>query len=211
VATLEELVSVWVGLPRTIEGEPPWLTSIYKVAVQGPVWLRREHLEGDRQADPRVHGGVDKAVCVYPIEHFERWRIELGLPELASGAFGENFSVAGQSESTVCIGDTYRVGSAVVQVSQPRGPCWKVARRWSRGDLARRIRESGRTGWYLRVVAPGLVMAGDRFERLERPFAEWTIQRVNDLSYDRDAAVEDLRALAACPLLAPSWRDGLFG
>src|SRR5579864_7292922 len=97
-------------------------------------------------------------VCVYATEHFEAWRTELGKPDIGPGAFGENFSVRGQIESSVCVGDVYRVGSATVQVSQPRGPCWKVGRRWNRPDLARRIRETGRSGWYLRVLSPGLVM-----------------------------------------------------
>jgi MOSC domain-containing protein YiiM len=211
VSKSELLVSVQVGLPQTVEDEPSWLTSIHKGSVEGPVRLHQDHLDGDRQADPRVHGGPDKTVCVYAIEHFNAWKVELGIPEIGPGAFGENFSVAGQSESTVCVGDTYRVGSSTVQVSQPRGPCWKVARRWNRPDLARRIRETGRTGWYLRVLAPGLVTPGDRLERLERPYPEWTIERVNTLSYDRHASTEELLALAACPLLAASWRDGILG
>ncbi len=208
---VEILTSVQVGVPETIDGERPWRTSIYKAPVAGPIRLDRENLAGDRQADLRVHGGADKAVCVYVVEHLADWRREPGLADMEPGAFGENFSVSGQLESTVCIGDLYRVGSATVQVSQPRGPCWKVARRWGRRDLVRRMVETGRTGWYLRVIEPGVVSAGDRFARLERPYPEWTIQRVNRLSYTAGADLEDLRRLIACPLLAEAWRDGLAG
>ena len=204
-------MSIHVGLPQTIAGEPPWLTSIYKAPVEGPIWLQRGHLDGDQQADLRVHGGVDKAVCVYAVEHFETWRIELGVPDVGPGAFGENFSVSGQVESTVCVGDIYRIGSSTVQISQPRGPCWKVARRWRRPDLTRRVRETGRTGWYLRVLSPGLVMPGDRIDLIERPYPEWTIQRTNDLSYAFDAPDERRRALATCAALADAWRESLCG
>ena len=150
-------------------------------------------------------------MCVYAVEHFETWRIELGVPDVGPGAFGENFSVSGQVESTVCVGDIYRIGSSTVQISQPRGPCWKVARRWRRPDLTRRVRETGRTGWYLRVLSPGLVMPGDRIDLIERPYPEWTIQRTNELSYAFDAPVERRRALATCAALADAWRESLCG
>ncbi len=116
------IASLNVGLPKHRDGVEPWTSGIYKAPVSGPVRLAPENLEGDGQADLRVHGGPDKAICVYPADHYRLWRTELGVADCGPGWFGENFSVAGQTESTVAIGDTYRIGSAVVQVSQPRAP-----------------------------------------------------------------------------------------
>jgi len=118
-------------------------------------------------------------------------------------------SPCGQVESTVCVGDVYRIGSSTVQVSQPRGPCWKVARRWHRPDLTRRVLDTGRTGWYLRVLSPCLVVPGDMIDLIERPHPEWTIQRTNNLSYVFETSAEARRALTTCTALADAWRASL--
>jgi len=130
-----KIVSLRVGMPRTFgrEGavdpmERPWRSGIFKEEVDEPVWLGRTNLVGDGQADLKHHGGPEKAVHVYAAAHYPAWQRELQRADLTYGAFGENFTVEGQTEETVCIGDTYRVGDAVVQVSQPRQPCWKPAR-----------------------------------------------------------------------------------
>ena len=115
-ATDASLVSIRVGRPRTIDDPHPWRTAFLKDAVTGPVWLRATNLDGDRQADLRVHGGVDKAVCVYSGDHYPAWRIELERPDMTSGGFGENFTVNGQTEQQVCVGDRFRIGAAVVEV-----------------------------------------------------------------------------------------------
>src|SRR5690606_6199783 len=109
----------------------------------------------------------------------------------------------------VCIGDTYEVGGAVVQVSQPRQPCWKLARRWRIRDLAARVQETGRTGWYLRVLREGEVTAGDSLRLIDRPYAEWTIARANEIMHERRDDRDAAGALAACPLLSASWRETL--
>ena len=120
-------------------------------------------IEGDGQADLVNHGGVDKAICVYPLAHYPHWQEMIGR-ELSPAAFGENFTVDGLTEADVCIGDTWRVGEDVlVQVSQPRQPCWKLARRWQRKTLALEVQESGKTGWYFRVLEEGTVQAGMPF------------------------------------------------
>jgi MOSC domain-containing protein YiiM len=160
-----------------------------------------------------VHGGPDKAVCVYPADHISWWRERLGRPDWGPGAVGENFTVEGQTEDTVCLGDVYEAGTALVQVSQPRSPCRTLARRWSRPDLPKRVVESGKSGWYLRVLRQGQVRVGDVLSLVERPHAAWTIARVNRVSYrlDPDGDPRDLGALAIVPALASAWRDGILG
>lgn len=181
-----QLLAIYVGQPAqygTHGAKDPmnkvWTTSIFKEVVTGPVWLSTTNLAGDRQADLSVHGGRDKAVNVYAAEHYAAWQTTLNRPEFGPGAFGENFVVAGLNEANVCIGDVYQVGEALVQVSQPRGPCWKIARKWRLKNLTAQVARTGRTGWYLRVLREGYVQAGDRFQLLERPSPELTIEAVN--------------------------------
>lgn len=190
--------------------ERPWTTAFFKEPVAGPVWLGATNLECDRQADLKNHGGPDRAVMAYAAGHYPGWRAELYL-EIPHGAFGENFTVAGMDEATVCIGDSYEVGGAVVQVSQPRIPCWKIARRWQVKDLSARVQRSGRTGWYLRVLREGEVKADDEMRLIDRPYPEWTIARANAALYTRPPIEAEVRALAACPGLAPSLRMALAG
>ena len=157
------LVSIQVGLPR-FYGRPgaddpmdrPWETGFFKQPVDGPRWLGRTNLAGDGQADLVNHGGPDKAVLCYAASHYPGWRGELDRPELPHGAFGENFTIEGLTEETVCVGDTYRLGGAIVQVSQPRQPCWKLAWRWRLKELTALVERSGRTGWARRVAQRGM-------------------------------------------------------
>lgn len=217
------VVSIHVGLPRTFgtEGAPdpldrPWTSGIDKHATAGPVRLTRLNLEGDAQADLNHHGGPDKAVCVYPRAHYPAWRRELRalFPDLSDemfdcGAFGENFCVDGLTEPDVCIGDVFAIGTARVQLTQPRQPCWKLARRWRLKDLAARVQHTGRTGWYFRVLEEGLVEAGQPLVLLERPHPEWTVARANTLMHHDRANRTDAAALAACPPLSQNWRRTL--
>ena len=204
------VVSLNVGRPVQIDGADPWTSGIYKSPVAGRVRLALENLAGDAQADLKVHGGPDKAVCVYSADHFPAWREELRVAECAPGWFGENFSVEGQRETVVCIGDTYRVGTALVQISQPRAPCWKLGRRWNRLDMPKLVLQSGRTGWYVRVLEAGDVECGDELILVERPFSGLTIDAVNAVAYSRGGTpdIDAARALANCPALARSWREG---
>jgi MOSC domain-containing protein YiiM len=171
-------------------------------------WL---DLEGDEQADLTVHGGPDKAVCVYSADHFPFWQRALERPDLGAGAFGENFSVTGLAEDTVCLGDVYEVGEAVVQVSQPRAPCWKLGRKWARRDLPKLVLREGRTGWYFRVLQPGVVEPGQTLRLIDRSYPSWTITQVNRLAYAKksDGLQDERRALADCPALAEEWRPSL--
>lgn len=161
------LVSVNVGIPREITWNGKTVTTgICKTPVHGPVALRRHNLEGDQQADLSVHGGPTKAVYVYPSQHYDYWRAELGDNELPWGSFGENFTVEGADEERVLIGDEFRVGSARVVVTEPRMPCAKLVMRFKRADMVKRFLKSQRTGFYFGVVEEGEVQAGDRLERV---------------------------------------------
>lgn len=212
---VQQLRSVQVGQPRDLgtpdadRNDRPWRSGFYKEPVPGPLWLAHGNLEGDGQADLRVHGGPDKAVCVYPAARYPYWEHDLGLASLPAGGFGENFTVDGVVESDVCVGDVYRVGGATVQVSQPRGPCWKLARRWRVKDLAVRFQRTGFTGWYLRVLAEGSVRPGQDLTLVERPYPEWSIARANQVEYHGRDDREATAALAACEALGRSWRDKL--
>lgn len=189
--------------------DKPWSTGFYKQSQGAECWLGYQGLRGDEQADRKYHGGVDKAVCVYPGEHYAGWRETLGLADFPPGAFGENFTTQGLLESEVCIGDVFSIGDARVQISQPRQPCWKLARRWRVKDFALQVERTGLTGFYFRVLHHGAVRAGDRLALQERPYPEWTIQRCNTVMHHEKDDLATARALAECPLLSASWKDSL--
>ena len=159
------VLSVNVGMPRLVEymGEP-LATGIFKEPVAGPVRVNELNLEGDGQADLRVHGGRFKAVYVYPSEHYAFWREELPGVELPWGVFGENLTTEGVTESDVRVGDRIRIGSAEFTVTQPRYPCFKLGIRFGRKDIIRRFAKSGRSGFYLAVEKTGEIETGDRIE-----------------------------------------------
>ena len=200
------LISIQVGQPRLLGSdvglaEPldhQWRSAFFKDPVAGPVRLSATNLAGDRQADPRVHGGPDMAVLCYSADHYPAWREELGIPEMGPGGFGENFTIQGQDELSVCIGDVYRVGAAVVQVSQPRGPCYKISYRWKRPDLLPRVFANGRHGWYLRVLVEGMVEAGQQLTLTDRPNPQWTVRSANDVFERRRKDPGRALELAAC-------------
>lgn len=211
------LQALFLGGVRDIAGtgteawwDKPWSTGFCKSPHDAGAWLGYGGLRGDDQADRRFHGGVDKAVCVYPGEHYADWRATLSLPDFPLGAFGENFTTSGLLESAVCIGDVFSVGDARVQVSQPRQPCWKLSRRWRIKDLTAQVERNGRTGYYFRVLQHGVVRAGDRLTLLNRSFPEWTIQRCNAVMHHEKDNLPAARALAGCPLLSASWKDSLW-
>jgi len=211
-----KLLSIQVGLPRTV-GQPEakdlmnreWTSAIFKERVEGPVAVRTLGLEGDGQADLEVHGGPDKAINAYCAAHYPYWMEQLKLRDMAHGAFGENFTLADTQEGGVCIGDILEAGTALLQVSQPRQPCWKLARRWHVKDLAARVQKAGKTGWYYRVLREGSVEAGQELTLLERPQPDWTIEAANEVMYQRKDDKDAARALAECPELAESWREAL--
>jgi len=210
-----KLLSIQVGTPRLVDDagatEPdarPWTTGFYKRTIEGPVAVGRTNLTGDGQADLKNHGGPDKAICAYPKDHWGYWEAELHL-QLPHGAFGENFTTLGLVEADVCIGDVFSCGTAVLQVSQPRQPCWKLARRWGIKDLAARVEQTGKTGWYFRVLTEGVVEAPTDLSLLQRPHPEWNIAAANEVMHHRKADWEAAHALASCPALSASWQASL--
>jgi MOSC domain-containing protein YiiM len=188
------------------EGQP---SAIRKHAVADRVTVSAFGLEGDAQADLKHHGGPDKALHHYPLEHYAGWRGE--LPDKAAlfvpGGFGENLSTQGLTEATVCLGDIFTLGRAVVQVSQGRKPCWKLNVRFGVVDMARRVQDTGRTGWYYRVLEAGDVAAGEPLALVERPCPEWTLARLWRVLHQSPPDIGALAALADLEALAVGWRD----
>ncbi|MBD7924300.1 MOSC domain-containing protein [Xanthomonas bonasiae] len=182
-------------------------SAIAKRPLPGRLRIGIDGLELDEQGDRRVHGGPDKALHHYPRDHYAAWRQELGAHALleASGAFGENLSTLGATEADLCLGDRLRLGTALVEVSQSRQPCWKLSDRFGVATLARRVQESGRTGWYYRVLQPGEVAAGDRLTLLERPYPDWSLARLIQLLYRREVDPAQLEQVLELPLV-PNWR-----
>jgi MOSC domain-containing protein YiiM len=192
--------------------EPGWFSAIFKKPVAGPLFLGKINLVGDAQGDLKNHGGPDKAICVYAHEHYAYWQRHFGLAELPAGAFGENFTTEGCFESNLCIGDTFAVGSAgevVVQVSQPRQPCWKLARRWQVADMAVQVQGIGYTGWYFRVLQEGFVQPGDSLQLVERSYPQLTLVEANRIMHHDKEDWEAIARLLACPLLSKSWQKSL--
>jgi len=202
------LISVNVSRPKSVETPDGTMrTGIYKVPVSGRVRVGRLNLEGDGQADLRVHGGVDKAVYAYPAEHYDIWKRELAREDLAFGWFGENLTVEGMLEDEVRIGDVLRIGTALLQVSQPRTPCHKLEFRSGLPGFARRFVLSGRSGFYLRVLEEGEVGAGDFVERISRDLVPLSVREVNALACsEKDDDLEVLGRAVRIESLTPSWR-----
>jgi len=214
---MPQIVSLQVGLPadrhyaNDIDGEGKvWRSGIFKDHVDGALYLGKENFDGDRQADLKNHGGPDKAVLLYAASHYAYWRRVLPHLNWVNGGFGENLTVTDMTEDKVALGDVYAVGSVRVEVSQPRHPCWKLARRWTQKDLAARVQQNGFSGWYVRVLQEGTVEAGQKLTLLERPYPEWTISRVFDIIYNLDRDVEESLALANCPAYAHKMRDSIL-
>ena len=202
-----ELLSLRIGRIAPL-GNEGVLSGINKAAIQGEVMLTKTGFIGDDQADKKHHGGVEKAVHHYDFGHYAFWKTELENCAVfdAPGAFGENLSTVGMTEKDIAIGDVFRLGSAIIEVSQGRQPCFKLNLRFSTPDMALRVQNSGRTGWYYRVLQEGHVKLSDELKRIERKCEEWTIYRLWRALYVTRNDVEELSKIANLDLLAPSWR-----
>lgn len=189
-------------------GEKGHKSGIAKGQTDGPWRIMRSGLVGDEQADLKNHGGPEKAVHHYAHDHYELWRREIGPHGLldAPGAFGENLSTIGWTEDTVHIGDVVRFGTALLQVSQGRQPCWKLDVRFDRDGIASRTQLSGRTGWYYRVMEEGSAVPGDQLVLVDRPRPTWPLSRLITLLYRNKDRYAELQEMSEIPELAKGWR-----
>ncbi len=204
------VVSVNVGLPREVDWQGMKVqTGIFKEPVESPVLVAPLNLAGDRQADLTVHGGLNKAVYGYPAEHYEYWRKELPEVAFSWGRFGENLTTEGLLENTLCVGDRLRVGSALLMVTQPRMPCYKLALRFGRDDMIQRFLASGRSGFYFSVIEPGELRAGSEIEIISRENYQVAVTDIVKLylgQTDDSELLQRALNLAALPI---NWKDAL--
>lgn len=183
-------------------------SGIDKHPVTKPVRIGRDGIEGDAHGDLRNHGGPEKAVHHYAFDHYAAWCEMIGPHQLLlqPGAFGENLSTMGMTEENVALGDVFRLGSAILAVSQGRQPCFRLNLRFGRPDMARAVQENGRTGWYYRVIEEGIAAPGDSLVLLERPLPEWTLSRLLHTLYTDTLDLDELAAMAALEALPENWR-----
>ncbi len=199
-----KLISVCVGLPREVTWKgKPVTTGIFKQPTNGRVMMRSLNLDGDRQADLTVHGGVEKAVYAYPMEHYAYWRQELPDEEFPWGAFGENLTIEGLSETSVNIGDRFRIGTAELMVTQPRFPCFKLNLKFGRDDMVKRFLNSRLSGIYFSVVREGEVGVGDAIELVSRDENNITVADIVKI-YVREANDDLVRRAIQVTALAES-------
>ncbi len=187
-------------------GEP---SAYRKTETVNSVAVEFLGLSGDQQADPKHHGGPEKAILHYAYDHYPVWRTE--QPELAAhllspGAFGENISSTGFTEESVCLGDRFRLGTSIVEVSQGRQPCWKLGHRFGAPEMLREVIRTGRGGWYYRVIQTGNVRTGDTIELVDRRYPEWPVSTVSGLILGSDRDADALAALGELEALADNWR-----
>ena len=202
-----QVISVNVSQPRIeiIDGAEV-LTGIFKQPVDGPVMLRSLDFDGDGQGDLDAHGGPDRAAYAYPFQHYAYWSRELGHAEWRPGQFGENLTIAGVSEDEVRIGDEFAIGEAVVMVSQPRTPCFKLAHKMGLPEFPKQFLASGRIGFYLRVVREGVIAAGDPVALVKSDPQAFTVRGLSHLRYFERGNVEGFRRAARMEALSEDWR-----
>ncbi len=205
-----QVVSVNVSKPKDVVHDGAVVsTGIFKDPVKGRLWVRKLGIEGDGQADLTAHGGPDQAVYAYPVEHYAYWEEQLGRDPLPFGQFGENLSITGIDEASARVGDTLKIGTAVLQVTQPRLPCYKLGIRMGAGKtFPKRFQKSGRVGFYLRVMKEGELAAGDRIERVDVPDSVTIAEFLKVYGSKRPSRRAISRVLAA-PGLSHAWRTYL--
>jgi MOSC domain-containing protein YiiM len=205
-----EVVSVNVGIPREVAWKGMRVeTGIFKDPVDGPVAVGKLNLAGDRQADLTVHGGPEKAVYAYPSEHYQFWKEQLPKVSFAWGKFGENLTTSGLSEESLFIGDCLKVGSAVLVVTQPRLPCYKLALKFNRDDMIKRFLVSERSGFYFSVVQEGEVSAHSPIEVLNRDPNRVSVADISRLYFSKEPNRALLRRVANLGALPQSWKEDL--
>lgn len=196
-----------IGTPQELtRGDRTVRTSVNRTPTLDAVMLTPLGFEGDQPADLRFHGGPDKAICCYPLEHYAFWREKVG-PDFEIPAFGENLTTEGMLEAEVCLGDVFRIGDATVQISQPRQPCGTLVMKHDCKLLPKWVNERHFTGFYMRVLKPGRVRAGDAIEPISRGYTDLTVATMNAVMLDKHAPVDVLNRLVSLPELAEAWRE----
>lgn len=202
-----KLLSVNVSLPKEVQNNGKTMTTgIFKEPVKKRVMLRTMNLDGDGQADLVGHGGIYKAVYVYSIENYEYWKSELSRNDFTYGQFGENFTVEGMLEDEIHIGDVFRVGGALVEVTQPRVPCAKLGFKMGMAKFPKLFLQNSRVGFYLRVLEEGEVGAGDVIERVKVDAERMTVREINHLLYFDQKNLEGAKKALRIRALSPGWR-----
>jgi MOSC domain-containing protein YiiM len=206
--TSATIISLNVGFPREVNWRgKTFSTGIFKEPVRGSVKLTSLNFDGDAQADLTVHGGIDKAVYAYPVEHYQYWQKQLPEMDFTYGIFGENLTISGLLESEVNIGDLFRVGSVELMVTQPRMPCYKLGIRFNRSDMVKRFLDSQLTGFYFRVLKEGEVKAGDNLNRISRDKHQVKVTEITKLYVNKEPDLELLQRVSEVEALPISWRD----
>lgn len=202
-----KLLSLNIGLPREVNWQGRTVpTAIIKEPIAGPVMATPAGLAGDGVADPSVHGGEHKAVYVYPFEHYDHFAKMLNRSDFVKGQFGENLTTHGLLESEVCIGDQFQIGEAVFEVTQPREPCFKLGMRMGSTAFPKQFLQSLRTGFYLRVVRSGQLIAGQPIERSVRRAYSLSVSEITRVCFFDKRDLATIRRAAAIEWLTPSWR-----
>lgn len=196
---------VFIGKAEDIGGGLS--SAIDKLPVDHRLWLWPQGLGSDEQGDPRFHGGPERALHHYPAEHYRYWRRHYRHLDWKAPSFGENLSTCGLTEDQVCIGDIFRWGQAFIQVSQPRSPCYRLSRRWGIPSLPEEVQESGRCGWFYRVLRPGYVSREDAVELIQRSYPGLTVAHAIRSFFHYPLEHAGLQQLQQCEALSSRWRD----
>ncbi|HEH9404688.1 TPA: MOSC domain-containing protein [Aeromonas bestiarum] len=209
-------ISLFIGQSAEMNAElaPALVSAIDKHVAGNPLWCSFSGLEGDEQSDQCHHGGPDRALHYYPADHYpwwHNWQAALGLAAPRTpwqpAAFGENLSGLGLTEVEACIGDVYRLGEALIQISQPRSPCFKLNQRFGYGRMSQVMQLNGRCGWLLRVLEEGTVAPQETMELVDRPYPALTVKRTADILFNQLRDEADLLLLLENPALSPNWRQ----
>lgn len=212
------IISLQVGKVRSLGDstgktffDKAWESGSFKEAVKSALWLSKSGLDGDEVADKIHHGGEEKALFANSYENYENWRLFLGLESLPLGALSENITVSGLHESTVFLGDIHKIGDAIVQVSQPRKPCWKISKKWKNKKFTNEIYTTGLTGWYYRVLREGYIKSGDTIEVISQDDTKISILEANMAFANPDEQKELLQKISTLPYIAQSYKNSIIG
>ncbi|WP_202076769.1 MOSC domain-containing protein [Caldalkalibacillus salinus] len=207
--TRYNIEALHAGQPKEVEvNGSRYLTSINKARIEDRRYLSTHNVEGDAQADLKNHGGKDKALCIYPVEHYSYWETVLGH-SLAHGAFGENVTINGRVEADVYIGDTYQFGEAVIQVSQPRQPCYKLANKWHKESLVTMVHDTGYSGYYVRVLQEGYISTEDHWKLIDQGEERCTVRMANEAMFT-SSDTQFIAKVAQTEGLAENWQRRLL-